>query len=475
MNPYTNAYLPGQTAVNSYQYSKPAAPSLPVYNAPNPLPVQYKPAQNIYSNNYPSSPPVQPVVSNYGSTVNYPPKPQTYAAPALTTYTSPSTYTSPPAPTYQQDIIGLNFEQNQIPIFIPTLNYPSSLPIFAPPPPPPVATVPQVYQPLTISYPSLPGAPVYPSASYPSLLSPPSYSSLAYPGVAYPTISYPTYPPASIVTSYETPPPSNTTDAPTEPTVTSGPVTASPLPTHEPIPVTTTPAPYPPAVVVGQPTGKIQAKPGANAKKIHKAQIKPKSGQLGGNYTRKFTGYRYINTKKNLPIAKPAAAPKIDRRSSPSSYYQQAPNQYQYPRQTSYAYRSLNPYLQTNPPPQPTPATTISNDTSGYAADYNKRTSINTNQAKVIARNTNNQQPIHVKNFDPRGFNYVNNNNPFNQKSNYPLPIYSVNQQQQSAYSENNVAEGVLRGYSVIPDENNNKAIVRIFEEVSESFNSFFI
>lgn len=450
LNPYTESFLPTQnsyqTPANSYEPPpKPMPASFSVYTATNPAPVQYKPAKPIYTtqpspvnyappNSYTPVAPLQTTnyaTNNYAAAAPPPPSQPAYATglPAYTSYAAP-----PTSPIYlpKPDIIyGLNYEQNQKPVFVPTASYPTSVSSYP-------ASIPYYHQPMI--------------------------PSSVYKPYVIPVISNYDLPVASKANDTEkaSEPKKEETPVPADPKIVSTPIinespAVKPPPTAEsqsavekvpapqtPVQVKPASSPAPPAPPAPQtPVASKPAKPVEATKLVTKA-----------NYTKKFTGYRYVNRRKSQ---------QLDRRSIPAMYNQAPARIANHP--SSLAYRSASaPYLAppANPNPYPPSSLNYANKTAP-AVDYYKRSHSGPNQYKTVAKETKHSSPT---NLNSRGVSYASNNAYNNQKAYYPQASTATYQQQTSVYNENNVAEVVLRGYSVNAEDNNNKAVVRVFEEV---------
>ena len=394
-----------------------------VYSAKNPAPIQYKPA-SVYPQ--PANPISYPAAAAYPALPNY----QATALPS-----SPYNYHS------QVVDYGLHYEQNQSPIVIPTPNYPTN---------------PMAYSDLPASYPAPPASYPAPPASYPappaSYPVAPSYPAPA-PGYSALPASYPALPASyPIVSTYEKPAMSTTKNE-TDPKPSTDPKKDEPTtpvmnekPSVKPPKTEPKPPVKPPVVVDPKPTPTPAPKP-------PKTEPKPPKK----NYANKFTGYRYImkpSVRRSLPT--------LDARSAALYHQNQAINYYRSLPTAPYlqngaSYSNLNPYP---------PSTQNYSNSTKLVSDYYKKSSSNSTLDK---RSTSNNQfrQLTVRETTRHPTYASRNVNYANQKPYYPAASTSYQIPSTPIYNENNVAEAVLRGYSINADENNNKAIVRLFEEVS--------
>lgn len=437
INPYTEGYAASsgssyQTPANSYQAPKPMPANFNVYTAKNPAPVLYKPAKPTYS---------QP--TSYS-------QPISYAAPA---------YQAQPDVTY-----GLNYEHNQTPVFVPSVSYPS-----------------------TVAYPASAAHPVSYSSPAPNVYSAPSptaypatpaYSSLARPGpVSYgspvppvplpvpmiPPSAYPKPPLYTFPVTHEKPSvPKNETETKPSTDGTDKPANSAPILNEKPSVKPPTETPKVPSPEVKPPAAPVSPSPPTEPKPVPlptplptpKAPLKGQPTYPGrANYTNKFTGYRYI--------AKPYSRRSYDTRSMPLAYNQNYVRNYN----PNYYIRSQAHPQQTGPNPYP-PSTL--NNQNGTKVNDNRRNVAPVERRSSTTYNSVNQYRLAPTSKHPtntRHANYYANTN-YNYNANTAKNYYAAaSYPPTSIYNENNVAEVVLRGYSVNADENNNKAIVRIFEE----------
>lgn len=400
-----------QTPANSYELAKPMPANFNVYTAKNPAPVQYKPAPPVYgqppANAYPSGPPVSYAPS---------PPPAGYAPPPLP---PANLYPPPPAVNY-----GVNYEHNKLPLYLPGVGYPAS---------------PQSYL-------------VQPPAAYPPI---PSYMP------AIPTIVEPVKPEASKAKEIEK------VEEKIEAAAAAAAAAADPPPPVEAIkPAVSAILNEAPAIkpdknvlikpakpVLPVPADKIPPVPAVEpAKPVPPVPLPiPIPKYKSQRSDSRVTGYRYVAQSNR-------------RRSAPTTNGQatSARNQQQYRSAPAYP-----PYQTAAYPPS------VSYSDANQTASYYKRAATSyANQYKATAKDAKRgaaYAPAYgaaSPAYAPASPGYAPATPAYgaaSSKSYYP----AAGAYQPQAYNENNVAEAVLRGFSVNPEENNNKAIVRIFEEAS--------
>lgn len=445
VNPLLEKVLPAlnpyQTPANSYETAKPMPTNFNIYNAKNPTPVQYKPAPPIYG-----QPPVAPLsYNNYAPPPPPPPLPVSY----------PISYPALPSPIFTQpqpDVsYGLHYEQN--PGFqIPTPSYPTSpVPYTVPPPPPalpPLAPPNPYVVPPPLPYPALPVQPNYASA------------------IPYPPAVQPYVPP---VVYYDKPEESKSNETEKlaalieikKDDLLAEAKSTIPLSISNETPLAKSISGKTSAEkssTISDKSMKPLTDSATQTSSAQSAVTKSVAKSLTSNLTavppkqQRYVGYRYIqqaDRRRSAPSN--ANAQELALKNYQQQYqqqYQQYQQQYQqyqqqYQQQQQIYRRSLSNTVQ--------PKSNLHLPTPDSA---NKTTTDSKKRTTYQYRTINKEAPKNV-----RGSSYNYAPKPF-------YPAASTAYQQTSIYNENNVAESILRGFSVNPEDNNNKGIVRIFEEV---------
>ena len=416
-----------QTPANSYEPPKPMPANFNVYTTKNPAPVQYKPA-----------PPV------YGQSAGYPIGPPVSYAPAAPQY-APVSYGPPPPPPAIS--YGVNYEHNKQPVYVPAASPQSYLV----PPPHAYPAIPS-YMPVL---PALPIEIVKPEASKAANETLEKIEEKIDGKVESPVV--------------EPPPP-----VPADPAKPAVSAISNEAPAVKPIE-------KPDKKIQGKPTKPTDKKlPLEPAKPPPPAPVVPPRAHVPGyqrtNLTgrsQKFadhrvTGYRYLAQSNR-------------RRSAPTTYGQASParNQQYYRSSPTYPYPPSVNYSDS------------ANQTTGYyrRAAYQYRTTAAAKDAKrgaAYGPGYSAASPAYGAASPAYGAaspaygaaspaysaaspSYSAASPGYSAAKTYYSSATTNYQQQASVYNENNVAESVLRGYSVNPEDNNNKAIVRVFEEVGLS------